>query len=68
MMSLLKRQIIEVRDGLNSNPNSKHPFVIISAPEVFDAEGYYLCVMISTTEIRDQFTFELDLKTLSKSL
>ncbi|MEX1136320.1 MAG: type II toxin-antitoxin system PemK/MazF family toxin [Balneolales bacterium] len=50
-----KRQIIEV--PFNGGP---HPAVIISSEEVYQREGYYICVMITSSEDQDEFSFPLN--------
>lgn len=43
-------------------PDSKwsyHPAVIISEPAVYNTDGCYICVMMSTMPVKDVFTFEV---------
>ncbi len=45
-----------------------HPVIIISTKEVYEAEGLYGVLMITSTKIRDNFSFELSNEKLIKPL
>lgn len=54
-----KRQIIEVFFPLKDG-DKKHPAVILSEPQVFVQEAYYICAMITSSKVRDQFSLVLN--------
>lgn len=38
----------------------KHPAVVLSEPELYQKEKYYLCAMITSVVHNDRFTFKLE--------
>lgn len=57
-MAYHKRRIIEVFFPFEDE-DRLHPAVILSVPQVFHEEGYYLCAMITSSKVRDEFSFPL---------
>lgn len=45
-----------------------HPAVIVSSDEVYETEECYIGIMITSSKIRDNFSFELSNEMLSKPL
>lgn len=57
-MPYSKRQIIEINFTVNGR-KEPHPGVILFIDDVYNAESFYLCAMISSSEREDAFTFKL---------
>lgn len=55
-----KGQIIEVEFPLDGG-YKKHPSVILSVPEVYKLEQYYICAMITSKLTNDQFSFPINI-------
>jgi hypothetical protein len=53
-----KRRIIEVFFPFKED-DKIHPAVILSVPEVFWQEEYYICAMLTSSSARDGFSFPL---------
>ena len=58
-MPYSKRQIIEVLFPLNGG-FEPHPAVIMSVEDVYNDEGFYLACLVTSTGVRDKFSFILD--------
>ncbi|MEX0779950.1 MAG: hypothetical protein WD491_07870 [Balneolales bacterium] len=58
-----KRQIIELPFH-----GGNHPAVIISVEDVYHREGYYICLMITTSPARDEFSFVLSDEDMMKPM
>jgi len=60
-----KRQIIEVEFPLDGG-YKKHPAVILSVPQVYKQEQYYICAMITSKRTHDQFSFPIQTTDVTK--
>ena len=59
-MALNRGDIIDVFFDLPYSKESKtHPAVILSNEDVYDADELYVCVMMTSVENKDLFTFEI---------
>ncbi|GAB5408372.1 MAG: hypothetical protein BalsKO_07370 [Balneolaceae bacterium] len=58
-MPYSKRQIVEVEFPINGRL-LPHPAVILSVEKVYKDEGFYLACLITSTTVRDKFSFVLD--------
>ena len=59
--------IIEVNFPLGNGIYKPHPAVVISNRDVYDAEGYYIVVMLSTKKYNEEFIFTITSDMLTKS-
>lgn len=50
----------------HNNKIEPHPAVIISSSEVYDTDGCYICVMLTTQTRIDRFSFEITNEMLVK--
>ena len=50
----------------DTNKEVRHPALIISNQDVYNADACYICVMLTTSERRDMFSFEIEDYMLSK--
>lgn len=57
-MPYSKRQIVEIFFDLKQG-SELHPGIILSVEDVYNAEGYYICVMISSIGKSDIYSFPL---------
>jgi len=59
-MAFERGDIVEVSFLIpHNNRLAPHPAVIISSDEVYEADGCYICVMLTTQNIIDRFSFEI---------
>ncbi|CAA9293084.1 MAG: hypothetical protein AVDCRST_MAG56-4783 [uncultured Cytophagales bacterium] len=54
-----QRQIVNAHYAVGRGEFEWHPALIVSADNVFDAEGFYYLVMMSTKDHNPEFIFEL---------
>jgi len=57
-MTLHQRDIVEIAFYTGRTPQT-HPALIVSADEIFETEGFFYAVLLSTKNIYPEFTFEI---------
>ena len=65
-MAIHQRDIVEVNYLLPNGRFKPHPVVVISNNEIFEIEGIFYGVMLSTKAYNDDFVFELSDDMLTK--
>lgn len=59
-MAFQRGDIVEIPFIIpHNNKSENHPAVIISNQDVYDSDNCYICVMLTSSTIIDQFTFEI---------
>ena len=58
-MRVSQSDIVEVMFPLLNGQLKPHPAIIISNREVFEVEGVYIMVMLSTKNYNDEFIYEI---------
>lgn len=67
-MAVIQREIVELNYELPNGQLKTHPALIISNKDVYDIEGIFYALMISSKPLPDEFSFELDDEMLTKPM
>jgi len=57
-MTLHQKDIVEIAFYTGRTPQT-HPALIVSADEIFELEGFFYAILLSTKNIYPDFTFEI---------
>jgi hypothetical protein len=57
-MIIRQRDIVELAFYTGKTPET-HPAVVVSVDEIFEAEGFFYAILLSTKNILPDFTFEI---------
>lgn len=67
-MAVNQREIVELNFQLPNGQLKTHPAVIISNANVYDIEGIFYALMISSKPLPDEFSFEITEDMVTKPL
>jgi len=57
-MTIRQRDIVEIAFYTGSKPEP-HPAIVISKDEIFEAEGFFYAILLSTKNLFPEFTLEI---------
>lgn len=57
-MNIRQRDIVEIAFYTGNKPEA-HPAIVISVDEIFEMEGFFYAVLLSTKNIYPDFTFQI---------
>ena len=57
-MNIYQRDIVEIAFYTGNKPEA-HPAIVVSVDEIFESEGFFYAVLLSTKNIYPDFTFEV---------
>ena len=64
-MKINQRDIVEIAFYTGSKPEV-HPAIVVSVDDIFEIEGFFYAVLLSTKNIFPDFTFEVTPNMISK--
>jgi len=64
-MKISQRDIVEIAFYTGNKPEV-HPAVVVSVDDIFEAEGFFYAVLLSTKNIFPDFTFEVKPNMINK--
>ena len=67
-MKVNQQQIVDINFLFPDGKMKPHPAIIVSNEELYDAEGFFYCVLISTKDYNKEYVFELEDYMLTKPL
>jgi hypothetical protein len=57
-MNIHQRDIVEIAFYIGNKPET-HPAIVISVDEIFEMEGFFYAILLSTKNIYPDFTFQI---------
>ena len=67
-MNIEQRQIVDINFIFPNGQLKPHPAIIISSEELYNIEGFFYCVLISSKEYNKSFSFELTDNMITKPM
>ena len=67
-MKVSQRQIVDINFLFPDGKMKPHPAIIVSSEELYEIEGFFYCVLISTKDYNKEYVYELEDQMLTKPL
>lgn len=67
-MKINQKQVVEINFLFPNGKIKPHPAIIVSSQDLYNIEGFFYCVLISSKDYNKEYIFELDDNMLTKPM